>query len=1190
MSRTFGPRRIAYAVLALLGFAPWWSALPATAQQPDTRPRPILNTDGPAGLTISVGFSPDSRRLYAAGSDKVVHVWSLQPDERNRPRATPVRTLRWQIARGYRGEITAMAVNPVGEELSVGGISAWDSSGDIAMWNSGQGVITRSLPVQRPDDVKAWPGHNATIASLDYAPNGQRLVSVDKAGQIRVWSAPAWGSTVLRAAQGPQDRWQPAIFLDNDVVAISQRLAPAANGTANWRIDLYDTRVAPPRLLGSLPTTHAGRITALAQDPRTGNWASADNGRRIYLWNGTNPNQQPQVMPTGRVPTSMSFGPGNILAVSNELDVNRDSVLELWDVPQRKRIDQIRSDRREVPQPVAGQPGINLQAPTERWYDNLTCAISLDGKWLASHSTSVDEVWLFRIAGEDGKLLPEPLNSRRLLRIKGRGQRVESVAFEDGPDAGYRLAFSTPTHRGKNALFGHSFDFTNWAVRPVAAAPDPANFRLSDADNGGWSLSTTDRLKIELKHPQLPAGVIQLDEVQQGPLSAWCWVADAAGKPFAVALGTDVQDGIFVYRLPQPQSPPRLLRYYREHVGRITGLSVSPDRKFLASGSHDETLKLWSLEGLQNPPKAFSNAIGWGAEFSLQKNQVVATNVLPAGIAAARGLKNGDVIKSALSYDAQGAAVTATQPAAILARMDQTPLYASVALTFERAGQLQPQILLVPAWEPLLTLFVDRRNEWAVWTPAGYFDASVAEGDELFGWQINGRPADTPRVLKAAELADEFKKPAVIRSLLAQGNLVEALEQNNVAVPEKLDRQVTIVAQNVPEVAILKPQMQDVTAKGQEIPFTARIDFPVNIPLDDFEVKAFVNGRYLTAVPQITAVPLAGGQFVRRDYVWSARPDFQLNQFKILVREKGKRSDTLFREQSVVISANGEIIQGPFKLHLLILASNAYTEPLTKLTFPLDDARDLQGLLRTASGEHYKLASEHVMTNAQITPESVKTSVAEISESLKDARPEDLLVVFFAGHGMAYGKDYYYVTTGVKDVTEDAVRADGIAWSNFDPLLEVPCRKLFLLDTCRSGNLVSPGRWPEHLSKAVNDTKRGGALIFSATSEDQDAREGVGFQAGPGFGGGHGAFTASLLYGLSGTADGSLDGDTDPHLVDRQVWISELTDFVAWDVYHSTGSKQIPTYASMDLMQLIDLPLVPVKLAKPAGAGAGGGK
>ncbi len=83
---------------------------------------------------------------------------------------------------------------------------------------------------------------------------------------------------------------------------------------------------------------------------------------------------------------------------------------------------------------------------------------------------------------------------------------------------------------------------------------------------------------------------------------------------------------------------------------------------------------------------------------------------------------------------------------------------------------MKAAIAVVPAWEPLVTLYVDARGEWAAFTPEGYFNSSAAEGADLFGWQINVGPAITPEFRIALDLSKEFEREDLLRELLSAGS------------------------------------------------------------------------------------------------------------------------------------------------------------------------------------------------------------------------------------------------------------------------------------------------------------------------------------------------------------------------------------------------------------------------------------
>ena len=66
------------------------------------------------------------------------------------------------------------------------------------------------------------------------------------------------------------------------------------------------------------------------------------------------------------------------------------------------------------------------------------------------------------------------------------------------------------------------------------------------------------------------------------------------GEPYAIAVGTDVQNSIYVCRLAE-QGPCPILRHFRGHHDSVTSVGVSRDLRLLVSGSTDGTMRFWSL-------------------------------------------------------------------------------------------------------------------------------------------------------------------------------------------------------------------------------------------------------------------------------------------------------------------------------------------------------------------------------------------------------------------------------------------------------------------------------------------------------------------------------------------------------------------------------------------------------------------
>src|SRR5208283_2862126 len=106
-----------------------------------------------------------------------------------------------------------------------------------------------------------------------------------------------------------------------------------------------------------------------------------------------------------------------------------------------------------------------------------------------------------------------------------------------------------------------------------------------------------------------------------------------------------------------------------------------------------------------------------------------------AGPLFGKGMRQGDVLLSLRWIGQQGEQVE-RGAAAMLERLQSLPWGTQIVFEYARHGAAQPAFQLLPAWQPLATLFASEKGEWAFWTPEGYYDASI-NGYHLFGWQVN---------------------------------------------------------------------------------------------------------------------------------------------------------------------------------------------------------------------------------------------------------------------------------------------------------------------------------------------------------------------------------------------------------------------------------------------------------------------
>lgn len=1129
----------------------------------EDRPRLVLNTGGPIGTVWTMAFSPDSSRLFSAGLDKSVQVWGLHEGERSIQRtagnkATLMQTLRWEIARGYRGVIYSMAPSPTGDKLAIGGFSARDATGDIVIYDTGTNQVDRLLR-----------HHLQTVSALAYSPSGRRLASLCMNGELVVWSEPNWEPRVLRPVRRPAVLAfpHPVLFLDEDTLVVPESENDA--GTS-WRLALFDAG-APGREPRRLGQTHAGKVSALALNPFGPGWASADLAGNLFLWDRS-PAPSPRLLRKQRIAASLAFAPGDRLFAATMRDANRQAVLELWDTRNASLVDQMQTATIE---------------------NNYSCAVSPDGSRVATFGGDENEIFMVLLKDRAGQPIAKPLASGRVLRLRGSGRKVWKVAFD--ADGTYRIGLGTDRKDVASATWNDygklttAFDlgnpnllrFRNPGNENEIIPPDAARkivragrdndedavqrirWRSSTDNAEGWTL-TPDRtmMALQLARHGVAKGKIVLDPNQQSPAKSYCWIPDAAGRPIAVAVGVDRggngATGIFVYQLAEQGACP-LLRYFRDHTDWITSLSASKDGKYLASASTDQTVKIWSLAGLLAEGATFRRAPGWGANFRLEAGRVVVGSVLEQGITARRGFKNGDVIVSARAIQ-NGQVVEITDPVAILAHLEQSPPWENQVLAYEREGKRgETPNLLVPAWEPLMTLFVDTRGEWALWTPQGYYDASV-NGDALFGWQINLGARDKPDFFRADQFRRELEQPGVLRRLLSVGNVPDALRADQRPVPENLNTvagKVGEIAEKTPIVTIVEPRDGTKLGANGSVRVVARIEYPEAPAADRFAVKAFVNG-----VPGTSTQVQNDGQV--QNVEWNLATPNRFNRVRV-VAEEGEEEDAPFAFRDVHVETNPPEVTRKLKLHVLAMAAGDYGGDLA-LNFPIRDATSVLEYLQEKSGEFYEPGTIRLLRDSEITRDNVQSVVAEFETNLKNANSEDLLIVFLAGHGIAFGKEYYFVPPD-KSITEfnrKTIESVGISWKQLRGLASLGCRKIFMLDTCFSGNILLAEGAAENWKNSIRPLDRNEVLVLSATDVNQPALESRKLE--------HGVFTKFMLDGLDGKADGvALRGEGTK---DGNVDLLEIVRYVETTVPEYTGQRQTPRSTPIELLELVFVPLV----------------
>ena len=399
---------------------------------------------------------------------------------------------------------------------------------------------------------------------------------------------------------------------------------------------------------------------------------------------------------------------------------------------------------------------------------------------------------------------------------------------------------------------------------------DQADWQPANGVPGAWGLETKEtpggQQQYWLTKGGRRAARIPLDDVRQGRITVQCWLPGSDGQPAAVALGTNRQCNLYVYRLAEQGTCP-LIRQFRGHTGPVASLSYSQDLKYLLSAAADGTIRVWRWDGAAVRDAGYTNLDRWGARFVIEGETLTVTELREDGPLYFRGIRQGDTVtrlELPQEGDGQAQIKAINQPVAMLKALSENPADQLVLFHYQRGRTSQKRFQSYPAWQPVVSLLVADDGEWAYWTPAGYYDASF-EGQRLFGWQVNRGPSVAPDFFLAAQVRAALERPRVMAKLLDAGSLEEAFRQARRQVPASSQFAVRDQSRLLPRIEVLTPRPGDILSEPTA---TIRASIIVRRGQTLIPPKAFANGVVATGRRRLSRESLGDGvQFV---YEWQA--------------------------------------------------------------------------------------------------------------------------------------------------------------------------------------------------------------------------------------------------------------------------------------------------------------------------------
>jgi len=235
------------------------------------------------------------------------------------------------------------------------------------------------------------------------------------------------------------------------------------------------------------------------------------------------------------------------------------------------------------------------------------------------------------------------------------------------------------------------------------------------------------------------------------------------------------------------------------------------------------------------------------------------------------------------------------------------------------------------------------------------------------------------------------------------------------------------------------------------------------------------------------------------------------------------------------------------KLFVLTVGVGKLVNPAWNLANPANDASALLDLLRQDRGHLYTEISAKALIDADATKAAILANLKDIAAK---ATPDDVVVVFLAGHGRTVDGHYYFAPSDMGrgdaglmakvaaaktdesfNAAVDAVfRTEGLGQDELLPVLGdmQATRTAFILDTCYSATVADADSVLRHDVNATITNRIGhasGRFVLSGSfTEAFDSAAGADAAVGEE---GHGLFTSYLLRALKGDAGTDDEGRID---------------------------------------------------------------
>lgn len=483
-----------------------------------------------------------------------------------------------------------------------------------------------------------------------------------------------------------------------------------------------------------------------------------------------------------------------------------------------------------------------------------------------------------------------------------------------------------------------------------------------------------------------------------------------------------------------------------------------------------------------------------------------------------------------------------------------------------------------------MALFITADNRWIAWTPEGYFDYSVELVQQpqesslkrglrpvrnyqrlpsnLIGYHINRGHKATPEFILSEQIQNNFYRPdLVFKKFQTLSGTTNNSGNENVK---------KILSNYVPPV--LKSLAWCDQENCNDIDFTKRQTVNVNNPEIKLRYEIADQGSGIGDV----ILKRNGAAVAKRGLRVSQTGSKQTTHEEKLLLEPGDNpiSFTVFDENKFVQSKEDYNLTFHFEglpkikpsLYILSIGINSYqSTEINKLINAVNDASGINSLMQSQR-EHFKEIISKVLIEDQATRKNIEDNLKLIAT---DAKPDDRVIIFLAGHGVVIDGHYYFLPYEIKSSNNDEIKAKAISDNALSDLISniSTLQVAVLIDSCFAGSLASSDIVTQRYQDATWTNSLGqntGRFFLAGSANNQEALDGIN---------GHGVFTSVLIDALKGKADLEIRGNKNKKVdvVELSEYAKQYVPIAARKIDPSHTQKATGFFMGSDFFELVDV-------------------